>query len=216
MRKKTVLIALVILALGLVGTGLSALYWQQDGQITEKTADKYMFTFKVSYGFPVAWHGYSGTGFSWLNSYWGAPLGGYYPEIYWFSLGSLLLDAAFWFAISSFVSFVAIASARALNHVVIAHARVLGMKTSIILLVMSLLFIVIGAGLCLVAQTSALAKLGIESQRLGRMEGYLDVGLRLIGSGTASLIATLSVMVWKPSSVRVRPKYVDNSDFREV
>jgi hypothetical protein len=90
------------------------------------------------------------------------------------------------------------------------------MKTSIILLVMSLLFIVIGAGLCLVAQTSALAKLGIESQRLGRMEGYLDVGLRLIGSGTASLIATLSVMVWKPSSVRVRPKYVDNSDFREV
>ena len=68
----------------------------------------------------------------------------------------------------------------------IARAGVLGMKTSIMLLVMSLFFIVIGVGLCLVARP------------------YLDLGLRLSGSGTIALIATLSVMLWKPSNVTTR------------
>jgi hypothetical protein len=88
MRKKSVLLALVILTLGLVGTGLSALY-QQNEQIDRTLLG---FTHKVSYGFPLAWHGYSFT------------IGAvHFPEIYWFSLGSLLLDAVFWVAISFFV-----------------------------------------------------------------------------------------------------------------
>jgi hypothetical protein len=174
MRKKSVLIVLVILALGLVGIGLSTLYTQYG-----YTGDFSKGTFKVSYGFPLVWYGYSVT--TGRMPFFG-------PEVYWFSLGSLFLDAAFWFAISFFVSFVAIKSARALNLVAIARVGVLGMKTSIMLLVMSLFFIVIGVGLCLVAQTSG----------FGRTLGYLDVGLRLIGSGTVILIATFSVMLWKP------------------
>ena len=107
MRKKSVLIALVILAFGLVGTGLSTLYKQN-----EQIAITLMgFTQKVSYGFPLGWYGYSFavTGIP-RNDYWGLP-----PLSYWFSLESLLLDVAFWFAISFFVSFVALKSARALN-----------------------------------------------------------------------------------------------------
>jgi len=200
MRKKSALIVLVILAFGLVGTGLSALY-QRNEYIREpyydpKSSGPPIGTIKVSCGFPLGWYGYSEVSAFWEFS----------TENYWFSLGSLLLDAAFWFAVSFFVSLAAIKSARALNLVAIARACVVGMKTSIILLVMSLLFIVIGVGLCFVAQTSG----------FGRTLGHLDVGLRLIGSGTFTLIATISVMLWKPSSVRVRPKYADTPNFREV
>jgi hypothetical protein len=204
MRKKTVLIALVILALGLVGTGLSTLYTRYEGTREPyiiKSSGLPITTFKVSYGFPLVWHGYSLIYKGWIP--WG------FPSEYWFSLESLLLDAAFWFAISFFGSFVAIKSARALNLVAtaragvlnllaIARACVLGMKTSIILLVMSVFFIVIGVGLCLVARP------------------YLELGLRLIGSGTFTLIATLSVMVWKPTNVRLRHGYADAPDSREV
>jgi len=189
MRKKSVLIALAILALGLIGTGLSTLYKQN-----EYIGEPPVVTFKESYGFPLGWQGYSftETGIPY-NNYWEIP---HSPRVYWFSLESLLLDAAFWFAISFFVSFTAIKSARALNLVGIARASALGMKTSIMLLVMSLFFIVIGVGLCLVAQASG----------FDRMSGYLDVGLRLIGSGTVSLIAILSMILWKPSSVSVRSR----------
>jgi hypothetical protein len=90
MRKKSALIALVILALGLIGTSLSTLYKQNEhvGDITAR-----IVTFKVSYGFPLSWYGYSRTSM-------GMPTFSPIPEIYWFSLESLLLDAAFWFAIS--------------------------------------------------------------------------------------------------------------------
>ena len=216
MRKKTVLIALVILALGLVGTGLSALYQQQDWQTTEITTDKYMGTFNVFYGFPLSWHGYAHTTI-WYLSHWNPPYNP--PKVYWFSLESLLLDVAFWFVISFFVSFVALKSARALNLVARIRAGVLGMKTSIILLVMSLLFIVIGVGLCLVAQSSALESTEVRwyiIPSVDWMAGYLDVGLRLIGSGTVTLIATLSVMLWKPSNVRVRQGYADDPNSHEV
>lgn len=197
MRKKIVLLALVILALGLIGTGLSTIYTRN-----EYIGEPPVLTFKKSYGFPLGWHGYSSieTGIPY-NNYWGLP-----PPSYWFSLESLLLDAAFWFAVSFFVSFVALKSARALNLVAISRASVLGIRTSIMLLVTSLSFIVIGVGLCLVAQTSG----------FGRMSGYLDVGLRLIGSGTFTLIATLSVMLWKPRNVRARQGYADAPNSREV
>jgi hypothetical protein len=105
MRKKSVLIVVVILAFGLIGTGLSALYQQQDWQTTEITADKHMSTFKVSHGFPVGWYGYSQTTI-WYTSHWNAPY--IPPKIYWFSLESLLLDAAFWVAISFFVCIAAV------------------------------------------------------------------------------------------------------------
>jgi len=100
MRKKSALIALVILALGLIGTGLSALYQQQGWQTTEITEDEYMSTFKVSHSFPLSWYGYTQTRM-WSTSHTNIPYNP--PEVYWFSLESLLLDAAFWVAISFFV-----------------------------------------------------------------------------------------------------------------
>jgi hypothetical protein len=85
MRKRTLLIVLAILVLGSVGTIASTFYSSlyQDFVI-----------FRVSYGFPIGWHGYQ------LE---GGPAQTIYPhpyETYWFTLGSLLLDIAFWFAIS--------------------------------------------------------------------------------------------------------------------
>jgi hypothetical protein len=166
MRKKSALIVLVILALGLVGASLSSLY-----EHDEFFGNLLGGTFKASYGFPLSWHGYS-------TNYGGPPVS--WPVFYWFSLEAFLLDVAFWFAISFFVSLAAIKSARALNLVAIARAGVLGIKTSIMLLVMSLFFIVVGVGLCLVTRL------------------FLDLGLKLIASGTIALIATFSVMSRKP------------------
>lgn len=102
MRKKTVLIVPVILALGLIGTILSTLYEKNEylGQNSP------FGVWKVSYGLPLAWRGYS-----------------YYivtqgprsaPIANWFSLESLLLDGAFWFVISFFVSVAAMQLAKIL------------------------------------------------------------------------------------------------------
>ena len=90
MRKRTLLVALTILALGLIGTGLSALYERDEFILTNFP----MGTRKISYGFPLGWQGYSIVEVGIPDAT---------PEIHWFSLGSLLLDAAFWFAISFFV-----------------------------------------------------------------------------------------------------------------
>ena len=112
MRKKSALIALVILALGLVGTVLSTLYMQNEF-IGEATPAGAVGTFKVFYGFPISWYGYSVTdtigGFT--THFWGISL----PKIYWFSVGSLLLDAAFWIAISSFACIAIIKSVNILH-----------------------------------------------------------------------------------------------------
>ena len=99
MRKRLLLIALVILTLGVIGTGLSTLY-ERNEWITSQ--DQGLATFKLSYGFPMGWHGYSQS-----YSLYVPPLI-YPPKTYWFSLGSLLLDAAFWFAISFFMCVVAV------------------------------------------------------------------------------------------------------------
>ncbi len=181
MEKKTVLIGLIILVLGLVGTGLSALYQRDEFVRDPRHNSPSVGTIKVYYGFPLAWYGYAEGGIG----FWG-----FTRKVYWFSLGSFLLDTPFWFAVCLFVSFAAIKSARVLNLVALARASMLEMKTSLILVVMSLSFLVIGASLCVAAQASADA--------FDRMEGYLDMGLRLIGSGMSVLIATVSVMLWKP------------------
>lgn len=112
MRKKSVLVALAIFALGLTGMGLSTLY-SQNKYIEYTTTNK--VTFGVSYGFPLGWHGHTVTDTR-GNRFWGLP-----PEVYWFSLESLLANITFWFVISSFVSLSAIKSARALNLVSIAR-----------------------------------------------------------------------------------------------
>jgi len=89
MRKRTLLIASAVIALGLIGAGLSTLYRQNI--ITDFTGKQGVY--KVSYGFPLGWYGHS-------HTVGGIPL---FPssETYWFSLESLLLDTAFWVAISS-------------------------------------------------------------------------------------------------------------------
>lgn len=90
MRKNTVLIVLAILALGLIGTGFSALYEQG-----EFIVDSFpMGTIKVSYGFPLVWYGYS---------YAEVMIPVSTPRSYWFSLESFLLDIAFWVTISFLV-----------------------------------------------------------------------------------------------------------------
>jgi hypothetical protein len=92
MRKKTLFIVLVILTFGVIGTILSTFY-----EKSEYLGNNFPFGLtKVSYGFPLAWRGYS---------YYVVTQGPRSaPMANWFSLESLLLDAVFWFVISFFVS----------------------------------------------------------------------------------------------------------------
>jgi len=106
MRNKSVLIILVILSIGLIGTGLSALYTQKG--YTDFTLGM-TITLKTSYGFPLSWHGYSQTSGDVIPV---KPLPSFDN---WFSLESLLLDAALWFAISFFVTFATIKSVNMLH-----------------------------------------------------------------------------------------------------
>jgi hypothetical protein len=92
MRKKSALIALAILALGLIGTGVSIIYVQNEF-IGVHVGDPSVGTWKFSYGFPLSWYGYS-------QAVVRVPTTT--PKTYWFSLESFLLDAAFWIAISFF------------------------------------------------------------------------------------------------------------------
>jgi len=103
MRKRTLLIALAVIAIGVIGTGLSTLYRQNI--ITDFTGKQGVY--KISYGFPLGWYGHS-------HTVGGIPL---FPssETYWFSLESLLLDTAFWVAISFSVSIATIKSVNILH-----------------------------------------------------------------------------------------------------
>jgi drug/metabolite transporter (DMT)-like permease len=104
MRKRTLLIVLAVLVFGLVGTCLSILY-KQSGWVDFTGREA---TFRVSYGFPLGWYGHSHTE--------GGPIPVYgYPETYWFSLGSFLLDAVFWVAISFFVCIATMKSVKVLS-----------------------------------------------------------------------------------------------------
>jgi hypothetical protein len=98
-KATAILVALASLGLGVIGTALSTLYEQNEWILFQGE------TFKVSYGFPLAWMGYSQ---NYPPIHLDPPQWPFGPIViplktYWFSLGSLLLDAAFWFAISFFV-----------------------------------------------------------------------------------------------------------------
>jgi hypothetical protein len=105
MRKSSLLIALIILALGLVGTSLSTLYEKNEYIGSPLSPPE---TFKMSYGFPLGWHGYS------LLIGRTIVLPQFLHPAYWFSLESLLLDGVFWFAISLFASAVTMKSVQML------------------------------------------------------------------------------------------------------
>jgi hypothetical protein len=87
MGNRTLIIVLAILVFGSVGTVLSTFYL---------SIYQNFVVYKTSYGFPIGWHGHD------LE---GGPAQTIDPEmpidVDWFSLESLLLDIAFWFAISS-------------------------------------------------------------------------------------------------------------------
>jgi hypothetical protein len=104
MRKRLLLIGLVILALGLIGTSLSTLYEQVEFMPSQNQPKV-----KVFYGFPLSWHGYSLMEMP-IPSFTPPPL----EYDYWFSSESLLLDAVFWFAISLFASVAAMKSVKIL------------------------------------------------------------------------------------------------------
>lgn len=113
MRKKdTVSLALIILSLSLIATGLSRVYWQENeqyvyiGSSTEEEIDT------VSTGFPFTYYGYTDTS-AWI---WGNTS---YPHwiviskptrTYWFSLMPFLADIAFWSAISFVAGIIAMKS----------------------------------------------------------------------------------------------------------
>jgi len=85
MRKRTLLTVLAILVLGSVGTILSTFYLS----VYQNFA-----VYRTSYGFPFGWHGHdleAGPA-TWIEM----PI-----DVDWFSAEALLLDIAFWFAISS-------------------------------------------------------------------------------------------------------------------
>lgn len=190
-KKRTViLIALAILVLGLVGTGLSTLY-EQSGY-TESSSS---VIFRVSYGFPLSWHGYSQNytiqkeaARVLLASY--APLIPYIPpKIYWFSLESLVLDAVFWFAISFFVCVAAIKSVRILRKAR-ASKMLSAINPVVVYFFASLSFLV--AGLCLSSVNQAInIYLGPPPPNFEFLSHpYLDLGLRLYGIGMFLVVCT--------------------------
>ena len=92
MRRKSVLVALVVLAFGLIGTISSGFYVQNQFVKVASTG-----IVEASYGFPLGWYGYS------QNHSLGREIAVSF-KVYWLSLESLLLDGAFWVAISFAVS----------------------------------------------------------------------------------------------------------------
>jgi hypothetical protein len=88
MRKRTFVIVLAILSLGLTGMALSSQYQQSN----ELIWTPFPTVIKASFGFPLSWHGYSEQ-----------IVGLDGTRIPWYSVEFLLIDTAFWFAISLFV-----------------------------------------------------------------------------------------------------------------
>lgn len=104
MRKRTILVALAVIAVGLIATGVSTLYERREFIGDYNPAGAGMSEF--SYGFPLGWYGYSqavGIIFS------------FSPKLYWFWIEPFLLDAAFWIAISAIGCLVIIKSMNMLH-----------------------------------------------------------------------------------------------------
>jgi len=153
MRKRLLLIALMILALGLIGTGLSTLY--ENDEPIESQQPFPSAAFKVSYGIPLAWHGYSVAYTGWIP--WG------FLSEYWFSLEYLLLDAAFWFAISFLVCVATLKSVSVL-------LKTIASKTVVTYFLASASFSIVGVSLFFF--------------------GYEDLGFRLYAIGLFLVAAT--------------------------
>ena len=181
-KKGTViLISVITLALGVIGTGLSTLL-ERNERIESSVI------FKASYGFPLAWHGYS-QNYSLQSAGWGPYIP---PKIYWLSLGSLLLDAVFWFAISFFVCLAVVKSTTTVRK---AASKILSVIDIVVMYFFaSLSFLVIGLGLCLVTQTVYMYGFpgpnGISGVAKSALHPYLDLGLRLFGFGIFLVAAT--------------------------
>jgi hypothetical protein len=101
-RKRTVLIVLTILGLGLVATGLSALYSHYEYEDIRVGQGMYWI---YSYGYPLDWLWYS------EQVTWSFPG----PKNYWFSVGYFLTDIAFWSATAFFVCYTLIRSVNTLH-----------------------------------------------------------------------------------------------------
>jgi len=93
MRTRILLIALAVLAVGLIGTSLSSLCENQNEMIEVRP---FAPNHWVSFGFPVSWYGYREQTYPELDG----------ARFYWFSLGSFLVNTAFWIAISTLGYFV--------------------------------------------------------------------------------------------------------------
>jgi hypothetical protein len=156
-KRTVILVVLVTLALGLIGTSLSTLYEQNEW------TESYIIL-KVSYGFPMAWHGYS-QNYSQNYSQFqlGPPPLVNPPKIYWLSLGSLLLDVAFWFAISFCLCIPTITSMKIL-------LKTTASKTVTTYFLASVSFSFVGLSMWLFS--------------------YEDLGLRLFGFGIFLVAAT--------------------------
>jgi disulfide bond formation protein DsbB len=102
MRQKTALMIVIILGFGLIGTGFSAFYEQNE--LVGEGSD--MHILKTTYGFPMRWYGYSQQ-----QAFSANPI----PKFYWFSLESLVLDTAFWVVISFFACFAIMKSVNTLR-----------------------------------------------------------------------------------------------------
>jgi hypothetical protein len=127
----------------------------------------------------VAW--YSVTYKGWIP--WGFPFG------YWFSLESLILDAAFWFAISFFACLVTMKSVKILRKT-IASKILPSINVVVMYFLFSLSFLV--AGLCLSSVTQSI-NIGLGPPPLDfefLSHPYLDLGLRLYGFGIFLVAAT--------------------------
>jgi len=101
MRKRMLLVALAIIGLGMIATGLSTLY-----RYRGYSGELPVVTFTESRGFPMGWYGYSQIV---------EMMPTLHPQVYWYSVGSLLLDAVFWIAISS-IGYVAIVKSISMVH----------------------------------------------------------------------------------------------------
>jgi hypothetical protein len=106
MKTRNVAIILVAVAVGFAVTLVSGLYKQ-----TRLPENLWSGTTETWYGFPFGWRGYSQVGHMF-----------YFNPLYWFSPASFLLDVAFWFLVSSAVSFVALRFVR-MRHVRRVHSE---------------------------------------------------------------------------------------------
>jgi hypothetical protein len=93
MMKRTLLVALIVFAFGLIGTGLSMFYTRSESVPMSYTGNTRLD--RVSYGFPISWCGFQKQidTFEGITMIWNT----------WNSPEFFLADAVFWIALSFFI-----------------------------------------------------------------------------------------------------------------